>query len=75
MSAEHRFATTLSLMIGAAVIVAMGGRATRASGERAVEAKVVGSYALPDIPLSSIECFIAARPRHFAGQRRQRSLA
>lgn len=59
MSAEHRFATTLSLMIGAAVIVAMGGRATRASGERAVEAKVVGSYALPDIPLSSIERFIA----------------
>ena len=67
MSAEYRFATTLSLMIGAAMIVATGGRATRASGDSAVEAKVVGSYALPDIPLSSIEDFITRDRNIFLG--------
>jgi hypothetical protein len=58
MLTKRCFVARSSLIIGAALIVAAASRALAASGDAAAPAKLVGSYVLPDIPLSAVEHFI-----------------
>ena len=58
MSRNCRFVGMVSLLVGAALVAATANRALPGSGNSVAEAKILGSYVLPDVPLAAAEDFI-----------------